>query len=428
MKNQTTYNMFSVLRFFRDSFPPRFSVLRFCRNNVLSLCSFALLLSCTDGDDFDYSKNGLLITGTEQGAIQNFVVEETPATYPITVKTTKKTDTDLTVSLAIDPSLVENYNAVNNTSYYPIPEGSVELDDSQVIIKEGSAQSSAVNVRVISTEGFQEGRTYLIPVTIRQSSSLEAIEASRTLFLKVARRISFYSLKTDLNASSNYIFPDEKRQDLSAWTIEFKCYSNVFGRVGDIKRVLAIEGKNEEEANMFRFGENGSAGGDVLQWVLPGGRAFSNTHFQTGRWYLVSCTYDGQNFTMYVDGIFDVTTSGSGKVCPFQRFELGMSWGNYRRSQFFNGRLAEVRLWNRALSAAEINLGLGSVDPHSEGLVAYWKMNEGEGHIFHDATGNGYDMDWTDTWRDDRENGQLVALDYSQYIQWIIDEQNQYIQ
>ena len=428
MKNQTTYNRFSVLRFYRNSIPPRFSVLRFCRNNVLSLCSFALLLSCTDGDDFDYSKNGLLITGTEQGAIQNFVVEETPATYPITVKTTKKTDSDLTVSLAIDPSLVENYNAVNNTSYYPIPEGSVELDDSQVIIKEGSAQSSAVNVRVISTEGFQEGRTYLIPVTIRQSSSLEAIEASRTLFLKVARRISFYSLKTDLNASSNYIFPDEKRQDLSAWTIEFKCYSNVFGRVGDIKRVLAIEGKNEEEANMFRFGENGSAGGDVLQWVLPGGRAFSNTHFQTGRWYLVSCTYDGQNFTMYVDGIFDVTTSGSGKVCPFQRFELGMSWGNYRRSQFFNGRLAEVRLWNRALSAAEINLGLGSVDPHSEGLVAYWKMNEGEGHIFHDATGNGYDMDWTDTWRDDRENGQLVAHDYSQYIQWIIDEQNQYIQ
>lgn len=428
MKNQTTYNKFNVLRFYRNSIPPRFSVLRFCRNNVLSLCSFALLLSCTDGDDFDYSKNGLLITGTEQGAIQNFVVEETPATYPITVKTTKKTDSDLTVSLAIDPSLVENYNAVNNTSYYPIPEGSVELDDSQVIIKEGSAQSSAVNVRVISTEGFQEGRTYLIPVTIRQSSSLEAIEASRTLFLKVARRISFYSLKTDLNASSNYIFPDEKRQDLSAWTIEFKCYSNVFGRVGDIKRVLAIEGKNEEEANMFRFGENGSAGGDVLQWVLPGGRAFSNTHFQTGRWYLVSCTYDGQNFTMYVDGIFDVTTSGSGKVCPFQRFELGMSWGNYRRSQFFNGRLAEVRLWNRTLSAAEINLGLGSVDPHSEGLVAYWKMNEGEGHILHDATGNGYDMDWTDTWRDDRENGQLVAHDYSQYIQWIIDEQNQYIQ
>ncbi len=401
----------------------------------LCLC-LSLLLSCSDGDDFDYSKNGLLVTGTEQGAIQNFVVEDTPAAYPITVKTTKKVDGNVSVSLAIDPTLVERYNAANHTSYYPIPAGAATLSDSEVTIAEGTAQSSAATVSVVNTDDFQEGRTYLIPVTITQvlssgraeESSLTIIEASRTIYLKVSRRISFYSLKTNLNASSNYIFPDDKRQDLSAWTIEFKCYSNVFGRVGDIKRVLSIEGKNEEEANMFRFGENGSAGGDVLQWVLPGGRAFSNTHFQTGRWYLVSCTYDGQNFTMYVDGIFDVTTSGSGKVCPFQRFELGMSWGNYRRSQFFDGRLAEVRLWNRALSAAEISLGMGSVDPQSPGLVAYWKMNEGEGHVFHDATGHGYDMDWTDTSRDDHENGVMVEHDYSQYIQWIIDEQNQYIQ
>lgn len=390
--------------------------------------TLCLLMACSDGDDFDYSKNGLLIAGTEQGAIQNFVVEATPATYAVTVKTTKKAESDITVGLAIDPSLVDAYNAANNTSYYAIPAESVVLDDSQVAIGTGTAQSTAATVRVVSTDRLQEGRTYLIPVTISQWSALQPIAASRTLYLKVARRISFHSLLTDQNASSCYIFSDDKRQDLSAWTIEFKCYSNVFGRVGDIKRVLAIEGKNEEEANMFRFGENGSAGGDVLQWVLPGGRAFSNTHFQTGRWYLVSCTYDGQNFTMYVDGIFDVTTSGSGKVCPFQRFELGMSWGNYRRSQFFNGRLVEVRLWNRALSAAEIGLGLGSVDPQSPGLVAYWKMNEGEGHIFHDATGHGYDMDWTDTWRDDRENGELIQHDYSQYIKWIIDDQNQYIQ
>ncbi len=55
-------------------------------------------------------------------------------------------------------------------------------------------------------------------------------------------------------------------------------------------------------------------------------------------------------------------------------------------------------------------------------------MNEGEGHIFHDATGHGYDMDWTDTWRDDRENGELVHHDYSQYIRWIKDDNNKVVQ
>ena len=384
----------------------------------------------SEGDRFDYQKVGLLISGTEQVPVQRFTVDGLPAAYAVTVKATRRCQSPVTVRLAIDTALVRAYNAKHGTAYYPVPASSVTLENSEVTIPQGEALSTAAQVKVVSTDDFIEGATYVVPVTIEQvmGQGGEVIESSRTIFLQISRIISFYSLENNQAASSNYIFPDDKMVNLTNYTIEFKVYSYKFGNVGNIKRVLAIEGKNEEEANMFRFGENGSAGGDVLQWVLPGGRAFSNTHFQTGRWYLVSCTYDGQNFTMYVDGIFDVTTSGSGKVCPFQRFELGMSWGNYRRSQFFNGRLAEVRLWSRALSAAEINLGLGSVDPHSEGLVAYWKMNEGEGHIFHDATGNGYDMDWTDTWRDDRENGQLVAHDYSQYIQWIIDDQNQYIQ
>jgi hypothetical protein len=299
-----------------------------------------------------------------------------------------------------------------------------------VTIQQGEALSSSAQVKVVSTDGFVEGATYVIPVTIREVTGEggEIIESSRTIFLQISRIISFYSLENNQNASSNYIFPDDKMVNLTNYTIEFKVYSYNFGNVGNIKRVLAIEGKNEEEANMFRFGENGSAGGDILQWVLPGGRCFSNTHFKTNRWYLVSCTYDGSTFKMFVDGVEDAQASGTGKATPFQRFELGMSWGNYRNSQFFQGRLCEVRVWNRALTASEIAMGFAGVNAQSDGLVAYWKMNEGEGHIFHDATGHGYDMDWTDTWRDDRENGVLVAHDYSQYIRWIKDDNNKVAQ
>jgi len=369
----------------------------------------------------------LLISGTEETPMQMFTVDEMPASYAITVKATRKIDTDVTVRLAIDTSLVSKYNADNGTSYYPIPLNCVSLTQNEVTIAAGSATSTSIPIKITSTDDFVDGCTYVIPVTMQSVSGdgdVQVIESSRTLYLRVARIISFYSLENNLNASSNYIFPDDKCVNLSNYTIEFKFYSYKFGKVGDIKRVLAIEGKNEEEANMFRFGENGSAGGDILQWVLPGGRAFSTTHFQTNRWYLVSCTYDGSTFRMYVDGVEDAQTSISGKVTPFQRFELGMSWGGYRSSQFFSGRLAEVRLWNRALSANEIAIGLSSVNAQSNGLIAYWKMNESEGHVFHDATGHGYDMDWSDTWRDDKEDGNLVHHDYSQYIKFVCDENN----
>ena len=390
-----------------------------------------LLSACdSEGDKFDYGKVGLLITGTEQVPIQRFTVDELPATYAVTVKATRRTASDFVMRLAIDTALVRSYNAQHGTAYYPVPASSVALENSDVTIKRGEALSTTALVKVISTDGFIEGATYVIPVTIQQvtGDGGEVIEASRTIFLQISRIISFYSLENHMNASSNYIFPDDKMVNLTNYTIEFKVYSYNFGNVGNIKRVLAIEGKNEEEANMFRFGENGSAGGDILQWVLPGGRCFSSTHFKTNRWYLVSCTYDGSTFKMYVDGVEDAQASGSGKATPFQRFELGMSWGNDRSSQFFQGRLCEVRVWNRALTASEIATGFAGVNAHSDGLVAYWKMNEGEGHIFHDATGHGYDMDWTDTYRDDRENGVLVHHDYSQYIRWIKDDNNKVIQ
>lgn len=396
-------------------------------NLILLLAAGWLLSACdSEGDKFDYDKVGLLISGTEQVPVQRFTVDELPAAYAVTVKATRRCKQAVTMRLAIDTTLVRAYNARYGTSYYAVPPADVSLENSEVTIQQGEALSTAAQVRVVSTDDFIEGATYVIPVTIQQLSGdgCELIESSRTIFLQISRIISFYSLENNQNASSNYIFPDDKMVNLTNYTIEFKVFSYRFGNVGNIKRVLAIEGKNEEEANMFRFGENGSAGGDILQWVLPGGRCFSSTHFKTNQWYLVSCTYDGSTFKMYVDGVEDAQTSGSGKSTPFQRFELGMSWGNYRNSQFFQGRLCEVRLWNRALTASEIAMGFAGVNAHSDGLVAYWKMNEGEGHIFHDATGHGYDMDWTDTWRDDRENGVLVAHDYSQYIRWVKDDYN----
>ena len=296
---------------------------------VALLLALSLAACNSEGDNFDYQKVGLLISGTEQMPVQRFTVDELPAAYAVTVKATRRCPKDVTMSLAIDTALVRGYNAKHGTAYYPVPASSVALENDVVTIKQGEALSTAAQVKVISTDGFIEGATYVIPVTIRQveGDGGEVIESSRTIFLQISRIISFYSLENNYNASSNYIFPDEKMVNLTNYTIEFKVYSYNFGNVGNIKRVLSIEGKNEEEANMFRFGENGSAGGDILQWVLPGGRCFSSTHFKTNRWYLVSCTYDGATFKMYVDGVEDAQASGTGKATPFQRFELGMSWG-----------------------------------------------------------------------------------------------------
>ena len=75
----------------------------------------------------------------------------------------------------------------------------------------------------------------------------------------------------------------------------------------------------------------------------------------------------------------------------------------YQSSQLFYGRLSEMRLWTRPLSAREIKANVCGVDPSTNGLVSYWRMNEGEGTTFYDLSPskrdisykNGITIDWT---------------------------------
>lgn len=387
------------------------------------------LTGCTDGDDFNYDRNGLLITGTESSPLQKFVVEDTPASYPITVSSTKKVGSDVDLTIAIDTTLVAQYNKENGTNYYAIPDGAVKLSGTSLKIKAGEAISSAANVEMSSTDNFKEGRTYMIPVTIKSAKggSEDVINASRTIYLRVSRVINFYSLENDYQASSNFIFDDSKAVDLSKYTIEFKVYPYNLGTGiasdNQIQRVLSVEGKDESNANMFRFGESGTAR-NCLQWILPGGRAFSSTLFGNNKWYLVSCTYDGNDYVMYVDGVKDTQASSPGKVMRFQRFELGMSYQGYNSGQFFHGRICEVRLWNRVLPVSEIKGGIAGVDPKSNGLVAYWKMNQASGTTILDVTGNGYDMDWTKSQRAIYGDNLSATPDAAKHINFVKDDKN----
>ena len=131
---------------------------------------------------------------------------------------------------------------------------------------------------------------------------------------------------------------------------------------------------------------------------------------------------------MYVDGVPAAVVSGS-MVLEFSRLNLGQSWGGYDTKQYVNGRIAECRVWSRCLSASEIKLNLCGADPNSNGLLAYWKFNEGTGHIFHNSSSQGtrYDMDWSHVYWDQAGtgvNGAVNLVDKSAFVKWTNDNLN----
>ena len=61
-------------------------------------------------------------------------------------------------------------------------------------------------------------------------------------------------------------------------------------------------------------------------------------------------------------------------------------------TRWLPGEISEVRIWNVERTAEQIADNPYKVDPASEGLVAYWKFNEGSGKVVIDRTGNGNDI------------------------------------
>lgn len=124
-------------------------------------------------------------------------------------------------------------------------------------------------------------------------------------------------------------------------------------------------------------------------------------------WHHVAFVYDGSNQMFYIDGalVFSVATSGA--VNPASGFNYGITIGARftQDQQFANAAFEDVRIWNLARSATEINANLYSTfAPNTPGLIAYYRFEDGAGSTtVSDFSGNGntltlYNMDPATDW------------------------------
>ncbi|MFN8486196.1 MAG: LamG-like jellyroll fold domain-containing protein [Caldilineaceae bacterium] len=96
----------------------------------------------------------------------------------------------------------------------------------------------------------------------------------------------------------------------------------------------------------------------------------STTHtFAPDRWHFVLVTIDtGGNGLLYVDGAVEATFSNALRPAATDLFTIGQAWANNGSgglipSAFTNGRVDEVQLYNRALSADEVRQLFRGSDP-----------------------------------------------------------------
>lgn len=413
---------------------------------LMLISYFCVLLAVTSCTKADFGKQVILAKGTEVNPIVKFAVADTPASYSVTAAATQKAAEDINVDFAFDPDAVEKFNKEHNTTYFVVPESAIDISGLATVIKAGSASSSPIIVKVISTSPLIDGRSYLIPLTIKNvnGGDMSVLESSRTIFLRIARIISFPAVSMNNSTAGTTgspgtrgsfngltLFSPQSPERLANFTLEIKNLCYAF-RGGDgntnpqpIQSIVAWTNQWEQGSFGLRYGELGNPN-NSLQLTSPLGGTFAYG-FNANQWYTISLAYDGNKCIMYVDGNKAAEVSGS-TVLEFSRMQFGQCWGGYHARQYFNGRIAECRVWNRCLTAGEIKLNLCGADPNANGLLAYWKLNEGNGFIFHNSSkaGSKYDMDWTKVYWDpnDKGNDNLTLVDHSMYVVWANDELN----
>lgn len=414
---------------------------------LITLCSLVAFAACenfnADKHKFD---NSAYLDVSAMSEVQLTTFSNNRPTYDRALQVTLAYPerVDVTVSLAVDPSLVDTYNARYGTQWTMLDNRFYSLSAEQVVIPAGKNTSEAVTLHLegLTGEGEEQtgalpiDETYLVPVRI--SGASVGVMRGADVAYYVVKRSSAITVAAQL--TDNWIeFPtlDKWSGSSAAWngltavTYEALIYiddfakQNTLGNPVNISTVMGVErylllriGDTSFEREQLQF--DGSGSGSAFG-KFPERNASKN--LEKGRWYHVACTYDQETRTVrvYVDGKIQSETTGAGVSVPDAKnrinlamralhdlwetasdsekpayedkgynglgeayqFFIGKSYDDYRP---LNGKIAEARVWSVARTPEQIWDNMYEIQNPTDDatLLGYWKFNDANGNTVKD--------------------------------------------
>src|SRR3989344_1328183 len=130
---------------------------------------------------------------------------------------------------------------------------------------------------------------------------------------------------------------------------------------------------------------------DQMRYIATSAQAYTDTAtLNNGQWYLITMTYDGSTIRRYRDGNLINETTASLQDGSLSGVTLGRPY-DVVNNYFYNGKLDETRVYNRALSPGEV----AQLYNFAPGPYAYYSFDEGSGSQVFDKSGNGFTANWS---------------------------------
>lgn len=381
------------------------SILNVSKTILASAILTCFMAACNDAK-YDVANNKIYITEAMSSSTTKLLVDpDNGADASFSISLSDKSASDVTGKLTASESALEAYNSLNGTNYKMLPAENYSFSEDQVVIPSGSVISSSINIHVnpFSEEQMESGDLYAIPVTVESASSDFSSLASLSSYIIILDQVIVTSVP--VLSGSNPVTPTTSlRQDynLSEWSLEFRLNMDGFSINNQ-----AIASLNPSEIYV-RFGDAGKDY-NMLQIKTQGTQYESVTRFEPNKWYHIAIVGNSSSMKLYVNGVLDGTLNLSGSASwtvEKDKFSLISSGTTYFKNKCM---LSEFRFWTKAISQSQIQNYMFAIDPETPGLEAYWKMNEGSGNVFNDATGHGNEMtaagtiSWQDGIRSDEQ-------------------------
>lgn len=346
----------------------------------------ALLLTGCNDAEYDTLSNQayILQTNTNANSSLKLTVGAEVATTTLNVRLSDVANVESRYRLVYDTAVVNEYNRLNETPYASLPQESFSLSSEETTIEAGASVSTPITLTVppYSEALKASGKKYAIGFRLENTSGNASVLPSGSKIVYILDQVVIQPVV--VLDQSHYVSQNlVKNYPLTEWTVEMNINKHILYTEVGRGNNQAIFGAGPDEI-YIRFGD-APIEGNRLQIKTQGTQMNSLALFNEHTWYHLAFVCTGTKLYLYVNGQLDNSMDLPGKttnvnsinICSPSTYWLG------------NAMYSELRFWQRARSQAEIANNMYACDPTTPGLITYYKMNEGEGYSFRDASGNG---------------------------------------
>jgi hypothetical protein len=136
--------------------------------------------------------------------------------------------------------------------------------------------------------------------------------------------------------------------------------------LGDNTFLISMGGMNGMDGHLIIF--DGITGFDIV----------GSRNIGDNQCHHIAYVRNGNIGTAYIDGTIEATHTADFAFDTTKRYSIGHEWDNATPSDFYNGKIDDLRIWSNSRTSSELNYFMNSeLFGNEPNLISYYNFNQG---------------------------------------------------